>query len=146
MMGDFLEILKFFSVTGEVAIIWVLIALFALACLKIVPEVANYFKERAKAQKEIAAREVEHMKELERREAERNEIMRNTNIVIQNNTESQKVIHEYIKDKEDRYIAALDAHEKMSAEREQHLQTVLNKNSDKIDGINSKVEILLDRD
>lgn len=152
-MSDFLELLKFFSATGEVAIMWVFICLFVLGCIKIVPHVAEYFKNKAEAQKEIAKYEIEHMKEMERREGERNEILKNSNYVIDNNsqalhqnTQTIKGFQEFIHNTENKYLAALSAHEEMSAEREQHLQTVLNKNSDKIDGINSKVEVLLDRD
>ena len=43
-------------------------------------------------------------------------------------------------------IAGIDKHESMSAEREQHLQTVLNKNSTEIGKVRGDVGILLDRD
>lgn len=152
-MVEFLELLRFLSATGEVAIIWVLISIFVLGCVKVVPHVADYFKAKAEAQKEIAKREIEHMKEMERKEGERNEILKNTNYVIDNNsqalhqnTQTIKGIQDFIRNNENKYLAAISSHEKMSAEREQHLQTVLNRNSDGIQSINSKMEILLDRD
>lgn len=134
-MTEFIELLKFLTATGDAVIPWLILGSILYACYRLIPYTMDWLKSRVEAQKEVAERE-----------AERNEILRNTNAVVENNTQTIKTMQEFIKDNENRYLASLEAHEKMSAEREKHLQTVINRNNEGITTINSKMNVLLDRD
>lgn len=134
-MSEFIDLLKFLTATGDAVIPWLALGSILYAAYKLIPYIMDWFKSRVESQREMAERE-----------AERNEILRNTNAVVENNTQTIKAMQEFIKDNENRYLSSLDAHEKMSAEREKHLQVVINRNNEGITMLNSKMDVLLDRD
>ena len=141
-MGDFTELLKFLMGAGAAVIPWVLTVLGIWAVVTFSPDVKSWLKARSDGEKQRAARA-----------AEQNEILRNNNAVIENCTQTMKMIENYMKGQNQELLAALgdvrsdiDKHESMSAEREQHLQTVLNRNSSEIGKVRGDIGVLLDRD
>ena len=133
-MGEFTSLLEFLTDTGAAVLPWILLALVIWIVLfigpKLLPSVQDYYKTKAKAQTAIVERE-----------AERNEIMRNNNAVIENNTAILELMRGYT-DKQTEIIAN---HEQMSAERMTNLQTVLDHNHDELAKIRGELGILLDR-
>lgn len=141
-MSDFTDLLRFLIEVGAAAIPWILTALGIWACISFSPDIKSWLKSRSESERKRAERA-----------AEQNEILRNNNAVIENCTQTMKMIENYMKGQNQEVLAAIneviagiDKHESMSAEREQHLQTVLNKNSTEIGKVRGDVGILLDRD
>lgn len=140
-MGDFVELLRLLTGTGDAVIPWLIIALASYTAYKLIPYTIEWLKARAEAEQERIKAE----KGMIEQEAQRNEILRNNNVVIENCTQTMKMTESYLKAQKTEIIKAMDNHEELSAERISHLQTVLNRNGEQIGKIRGDVGILLDR-
>ena len=140
-MGDFVELLRLLTGTGDAVIPWLIIALVSYTVYKLIPYTIEWLKARAEAEQERIKAE----KGMIEQEAQRNEILRNNNVVIENCTQTMKMTESYLKAQKTEIIKAMDNHEELSAERISHLQTVLNRNGEQIGKIRGDVGILLDR-
>lgn len=140
-MGDFVELLRFLQGAGDAVIPWSLFALALYAAYKLIPYIIDWLKARADAEKERVKAE----KGLVEQEAQRNEILRNNNVVIENCTQTMRMTENYFKSHNKEVLKAIASHEEMSEERERHLQAVLNKNSETLSKVYSNTGILLDR-
>lgn len=133
-MGDFTELLIFLTDAGGAVIPWLFLALVVWLALyvvpKLLPDVKDYFKAKGDAHKLMADRE-----------AERNEIMRNNNAVIENNTAMLEIMRGYT----DKQCETIRQHESMSAERMANIQSVLDSNHDELSKLRGEIGILLDR-
>lgn len=134
-MNDFVELLRFLTGTGAAVIPWLAVGSVIWLFITFSPDVKTWLKAKADSEKQRAARA-----------AEQNEILRNNNAVIENCTQTMKMIENYSKSQNKDLLATMDNHENLSAERIAHIQTVLNKNAAEIGKVRGDVGILLDRD
>lgn len=134
-MNDFVELLRFLTGTGAAVIPWLAVGGVIWLFITFSPDVKTWLKAKADCEKQRVARA-----------AEQNEILRNNNAVIENCTQTMKMIENYSKSQNKDLLAAMDNHENLSAERIAHIQTVLNKNAAEIVKVRGDVAILLDRD
>lgn len=134
-MNDFVELLRFLTGTGAAVIPWLAVGGVIWLFITFSPDVKTWLKAKADSEKQRAARA-----------AEQNEILRNNNAVIENCTQTMKMIENYSKSQNKDLLAAMDNHENLSAERIAHIQTALNKNVAEIGKVRGDVGILLDRD
>lgn len=116
-MSDFTELLKFLHGAGASIIPWLLVGLIVWFVMYIKPHLISYLKATSEAKK-LAAQ----------KEGERNEIIRNCSATI----EACTTVLEMAKADREMVIDHIDKHEAMSAERMDHIQTVVNQCRDEI--------------
>lgn len=116
-MNDFTELLKFLHGAGASIIPWLLVGLIVWFAMYIRPYLISYLKATSEAKK-LAAQ----------KEGERNEIIRNCSATI----EACTTVLEMAKADREMVIDHIDKHETMSAERMEHIQTVVNQCRDEI--------------
>lgn len=116
-MNDFTELLKFLHGAGASIIPWLLVGLIVWFAMYIRPYLISYLKATGEAKK-LAAQ----------KEGERNEIIRNCSATI----EACTTVLEMAKADREMVIDHIDKHETMSAERMEHIQTVVNQCRDEI--------------
>lgn len=133
-MAEVMGLLEFLYDAGSAVIPWLILSLATVLCLKTWPHFVEYVAARTDAQHEIAERE-----------AERNEIMRNNSAVIKNNTETIGLIKRFMEDRDNENNHAIEHHEKVSAERIERVQEVLDSNRSEIGKLRRDVGVLLDR-
>lgn len=133
-MKEFTDLLRFLYEAGAAVIPWLLLALAALLTVKTWPHFIEWLKAKTKAQGDMATRE-----------AERNEIMRNCNVVIGNCTETMTMIRDYMERNAYRATAEMERHEELSAERFGHMQQSIDRIGGDVAEIKSRAGIMLDR-
>lgn len=116
-MSDFTDLLKFLHGAGASVIPWILVVLLIWFLYYIRPHVASYLKAQSEA-KILQAQ----------KDGERNEIIRNCTATI----EACTVVLEATKNDREIILEHIDKHESMSAERMEHIQTVVNQCRDEI--------------
>lgn len=133
-MSDVTDLLKFLHGAGTSVIPWLLLAIAVWLIITLRPHVVDYIS----AQKKAKTAYIE-------KEGERNEIIRNCSATI----EACTAALEMISSDRTAIIDHIDSHERMSQERMEHIQTVVNKCRDEIikargdlKGINSRLENL----
>ena len=133
-MGDFLELIQFLSSAGSAVIPWLLAALATYCVLQAWPHIVEWIKVRTKAQQDVAARE-----------AERNEIMRNNNLVIANCNETMAMLKRFMESSELEQCNAIEHHEQLSAERMERIQKGVDDVNGEICKVRGDIGILIDR-
>lgn len=133
-MKEFTDLLRFLYEAGAAVIPWLLLALAALLTVKTWPHFIDWLKAKTKAQGDMATRE-----------AERNEIMRNCNVVITNCTEMMSLTRDYMERNAYRATAEMNRHEELSAERFGHVQASIDRIGEDVAEIKNSAGIMLDR-
>ena len=133
-MSEFTDLLKFLYEAGAAVIPWLALALFALLTVKTWPHFIEWMKAKTEAQSDMATRE-----------AERNEIMRNCNVVITNCTEMMSLTRDYMERNAYRATAEMERHEELSAERFGHMQDSIDRIGADVADIKNQAGIMLDR-
>ena len=116
-MSDFTDLLKFLHGAGASVIPWILVVLLIWFLYYIRPHIASYLKAQSDA-KLIQAQ----------KDGERNEIIRNCSATI----EACTAVLEMAKADREIVLEHIDSHEVMSAERMEHIQTVVNQCRDEV--------------
>ena len=133
-MKEFTDLLKFLYEAGGAVIPWVLLVLLVFLTVKAWPYFIDWIKAKTKAQGDLATRE-----------AERNEIMRNCNVVINNCTEMMSLTRDYMERNAYRATAEMERHEELSAERFARMQTSIDRIGEDVGSIKNQAGIMLDR-
>lgn len=133
-MSELMELLRFCTETGNAVIPWAVFALGVYFTVQTMPHVLEWLRTRTEAQRTVAARE-----------SERNEIMRNSNAVIENCTETMKMLKVFMESETGAAVRAVDHHESLSMERFDRLQQKADENSTELNRLRSDTGILLDR-
>lgn len=116
-MSDLTELLRFLHGAGSSIIPWLVIALMVYFVIYLKPYIIEYLKAQSNAKKALA-----------QKEGERNEIIRNCSATI----EACTAVLEMAKADKRAVIDKVNEHEAMSAERMEHIQTVVNQCRDEI--------------
>lgn len=133
-MKELTELLRFLYEAGASVIPWLALALVVALVLKTWPHFTEWLKAKTKAQGDMATRE-----------AERNEIMRNCNVVIGNCTETMTMIRDYMERNAYRATAEMERHEELSAERFAQMQSSIDRIGEDVGDIKERAGIMLDR-
>ena len=133
-MKEFTDLLKFLYEAGGAVIPWVVLVIVVFLTVKTWPHLMEWLKAKTKAQGDLATRE-----------AERNEIMRNSNVVITNCTETMTMIRDYMERNAYRATAEMERHEELSAERFAQMQDSIERIGDDVGTIKERAGIMLDR-
>lgn len=136
-MNDLISLLRFLTDTGSAVVPWLIVAAIVFGAKFFAPKVSEWLDARAAEHKAQA----DLFKQLQLRDGERGEVMRNNTAALEACAEVLHMVREDRKHQDE----ALAHHDEMSAERMQHLQTVLNTNNREISKIRGEVGILLDR-
>ena len=116
-MSDLTELLRFLHGAGSSIIPWLVIALMVYFVIYLKPYIIEHLKAQSNAKKALA-----------QKEGERNEIIRNCSATI----EACTAVLEMVKADKRAVIDKVNEHEAMSAERMEHIQTVVDQCRDEI--------------
>lgn len=133
-MGELLDLLEFLYEAGAAVIPWLVLAMAAYMMVKAWPHVSDWIQARAKAQQAVVERE-----------AERNEIMRNNNIVIENCNETMGMIKRFMERTDREQCNAIEHHEQLSAERIERIQERVDTIASEQGKLRGDIGILMDR-
>ena len=133
-MKDFTNLLQFLYEAGVAVIPWLVLAVIVALIFKTWPHFIEWLKAKTEAQGDMAARE-----------AERNEIMRNCNVVITNCTEMMSLTRDYMERNAYRATAEMERHEELSAERFAQMQNSIDRIGEDVGDIKERAGIMLDR-
>lgn len=133
-MKEFTELLQFLHGAGAAVVPWLVLALAVVLTFKTWPHFIDWLSAKTKAQGDMATRE-----------AERNEIMRNCNVVIGNCTETMTMIRDYMERNAYRATAEMERHEELSAERFGHMQDSIDRIGGDVAEIKERAGIMIDR-